>query len=248
MRIKYQAGFVRFLFTVVFLVVAIQVPAADMTPNDVLNELASGNDRYLKGESLRPNQTQARRTETTVNGQHPYATVIACSDSRVPVEFLFDAGIGDIFVIRVAGNVADVDEIGSIEYGVDHLGTPVLVALGHTHCGAVTAVVQGAEVHGSIPRLVDNIIPAVEKVKKGHPGMKEKEMIAEAVKQNVWQTIQDLLQNSSASRQRVKSGKLMIVGAVYDINSGKVAWMGTHPDQDRIIFSVKGGMPHDHHH
>lgn len=239
---------VRFLTMALFLILSIQAWAADMTPDDVLKKLTEGNTRFVNGECLRPNQSQARRTETTVNGQHPYATVIACSDSRVPVELLFDAGIGDLFVIRVAGNVADVDEIGSIEYGVDHLGTPLLVVLGHTSCGAVTAVVQGAKVHGSIPQLVDNILPAADRAKKAHPEMSEEKIIAEAVKQNVWQTIHDLLRNSPATVQRVKNGKLMITGAIYDIASGKVSWMGTHPEQDRILSDVKESSPHGENH
>ncbi len=236
------------MFFTVLLIASTGVSAGDMTPDDVRVKLKAGNDRYVKGDSERPHQSQARRKETTDKGQHPYATVIACSDSRVPVELIFDAGIGDLFVIRVAGNVGDVDEIGSIEYGVDHLATPVLVVLGHTHCGAVTAVVKEAEVHGSIPQLVDNIIPAVEQVKKAHPGLNEDELIAKSVEQNVWQTIHDLLLNSPAARQRVHSGQLKIVGAIYDIGSGKVSWLGTYPHLDQFLKTIDdSGSAQGHH-
>jgi carbonic anhydrase len=209
--------------------------SSDMTPDKALQTLKEGNARYAKGFSQHPSQDQARRAETAVKGQRPYATILSCSDSRVPVEMIFDAGIGDIFVVRVAGNVADVDEIGSMEYGTDHLETPVLVVLGHTFCGAVTAVAKGSEVHGSIPKLVDNILPAVERARKNRPGGPEQDLIAEATKENVWQSIQDLMKNSPAVAGRVKSGRLMVVGAVYDIASGEVAWLGPHPDQARIV-------------
>jgi len=142
----------------------------EMTPDEAMARLREGNGRYVAGKSTHPNTNSARRSETVKNGQHPFATVITCSDSRVPVERVFDQGVGDVFVIRVAGNVCDVDEVGSIEYGVDHLATPIHVVLGHTGCGAVTAVVTKAKLHGSIPPLVDNIEPAVEKAGKAHRG------------------------------------------------------------------------------
>jgi len=128
-----------------------------MSADEAIKVLKEGNSRCMSGAPKHPNQDQECRLLTATMGQRPYATVLSCSDSRVPVEILFDTGIGDLFVIRIAGNVADVDEVGTIEYGVDHLGTPVLVVLGHTRCGAVTAVAQGAKLHGSIPQLVDNI-------------------------------------------------------------------------------------------
>jgi len=125
-----------------------------ITPDAAIEQLKEGNQCYHTGEPNHPRADAQRMEETAEHGQNPFATVIACSDSRVPVERVFDQGIGDIFTIRVAGNVYDTDEIGSIEYGVDHLGTPVMVVLGHGGCGAVTAVVTGAELHGSIPPLV----------------------------------------------------------------------------------------------
>ncbi|MCA9730151.1 MAG: carbonic anhydrase, partial [Candidatus Eisenbacteria bacterium] len=141
-----------------------------MTPDQALEALKAGNDRFVTGTSLFPHLDRKRRYETA-KGQTPFVTVIGCSDSRVPIEALFDQGIGDVFVIRVAGNVCDTDEIGSIEYGVDHLGTPLMVVLGHESCGAVTAVVKDAEIHGSIPKLVDNIGPAVATARKFHPSL-----------------------------------------------------------------------------
>ena len=167
-------------------------PDALGAPDQALQRLEQGNARFVAGESTHENTGADRMAETAKNGQHPFATVITCSDSRVPVARVFDQGIGDLFVIRVAGNVSDVDEVGSIEYGVDHLGTPVMVVLGHTNCGAVTAVVTNAELHGSIPPLVDNIKPAVEQARKNHPHLQGKALVPEAVKANVWQSIDDL--------------------------------------------------------
>ncbi len=210
-------------------------PQRMFTPEEAMTQLKAGNDRFATGHAIHPNQDRQRRIFTTSKGQHPFATVIACSDSRVPVEILFDQGVGDLFVIKVAGNVMDVDEVGSAEYGVDHLGTPVMLVLGHTHCGAVTAVVQNEEVHGSIPRLVDNIIPAVTKTKNDHPKLAGDELVTAAVVNNVWQAISDLLSHSPATRVRVAAGTLKVAGAIYDIDTGKVTWLGTHPDQKKIM-------------
>jgi carbonic anhydrase len=209
-----------------------------MSPDEALQMLKDGNSRYVGGAPKHPNSGQERRDLTVSKGQHPFATVLSCSDSRVPVEVLFDAGIGDVFVIRVAGNVADVDEIGSIEYGVDHLGTPVLVVLGHTKCGAVTAVAQNAHVHGSIPQLVDNIAPAVEKAKAKQADLTGDALIEAAIKENVWQSVEDLLKSSEATRNKVKSGSLKIVGAIYDLSSGKIDWLGSHPEQDKLVAAT----------
>jgi carbonic anhydrase len=216
------------------------------TPDEVRDMLRAGNERYASGHATHPNQGPVHRTLAAVAGQRPVATVMACSDSRVPVEILFDQGVGDLFVIRVAGNVADTDEIGSIEYGVEHLGTPLMVVLGHTGCGAVTAVASGAEMHGSIPALVDNIIPAVDKVKKEFPDLAGPELIAKAVKANVRQAMADLLTGSPATAKLVESGSLQVIGAVYDIEHGSVQWIGEHPDQEAILAATGAATPETH--
>lgn len=196
--------------------------AHPVSPEQGLQMLAEGNLRFALGQPAHPNTSFSRRLLTTTEGQAPFATIIACSDSRVPVEILFDQGVGDLFVIKVAGNVADTDEIGSAEYGVDHLGTPVLMVLGHSYCGAVTAVTTGAEVHGSIPLLVDNIAPAVEKAKHAHPNAEKAELINAAIEENVWQSIDDIMAKSHAIAERAAAGKVVVVGAIYDILTGKV--------------------------
>lgn len=207
---------------------------SSISPKQAQAALADGNRRFATGKPVRPHQDAARRAEL-LKGQHPFATVLSCSDSRVPVELLFDQGIGDVFVVRVAGNVADTDEIGTVEYGVGHLATPLLVVLGHTSCGAVKAVLDGAEVHGCIPQLVDNIAPAVERAKAGNPGAAG--LMREAVRANIWLSIEDILRRSAEVRDLVKSGKLTVVGGLYDLESGGVAWLGQHPEQPRLLES-----------
>jgi carbonic anhydrase len=148
----------------------------------------------------------------------------------VPVELIFDAGIMDLFVVRIAGNVCDTDELGSIEYGLAHVNTPVLVILGHTRCGAVTAVSQAVAGHGhklerNIPPLVDNIVPAVKRAMELHPDIHGDAIVPFAIEENVWQSAEDLFMKSPAVRNLVAAGKVKVVGAIYDLASGKVNWL-----------------------
>lgn len=201
-------------------------------PMYVIKMLQEGNQRFVQGKALYPH-TGADRLRLAAQedqGDHAFATVITCSDSRVPVELLFDAGVMDIFVIRVAGNVCDTDEIGSIEYGLAHVRTPVLVVLGHTQCGAVTAVTHALEGKGhqlerNIPPLVDNIIPAVKRAMHQHQNSHGDEVIPYAIEENVWQSIEDLFMRSPASREIVKSGQAKVIGAIYDVGTGAVTWL-----------------------
>jgi carbonic anhydrase len=209
-----------------------------------ISMLKDGNHRFVIGKQDHPNQGFDRRDSTAQKGQKPFASVLSCSDSRVPVEALFDQGIGDIFVIRVAGNVANVDEVASIEYGADHLGTPVVVVLGHTQCGAVTAVAKGEEVHGHIPTLVKNIGTAVDRAKKDNPKAKGEELVNAAITANVWQGVEDLIKSSPILAGRVKEGKLRIIGAIYTIDTGKVNWLGPHPKQDQLLSAAKTEKKH----
>ncbi len=215
-------------------------PKGDQT----IEQLKQGNLRYVQGHLTNPHINQERRTETVVGNQHPPATILACSDSRVPVGALFDQGIGDLFPVRVAGNVCAVDELGSIEYGVDHLETPLLVVLGHTNCGAVTAVVTGATTHGSIPALLKNIQPSVAKVLIANPGLIGSALVNAGVVENVWHSIEQVLTKSRAVQERVKAGKVKVVGAVYDIENGTIKWLGTHPQQSRLLAVAVEEPPH----
>lgn len=205
-----------------------------MPPDDAIRILKEGNARYVAGQSTHTNQGQDRRTET-VKGEHPIATIIGCSDSRAPLEVLFDQGVGDIFVIRVAGNLAGPDELGTVEYGVGHLGTPVLLVLGHTSCGAVKAAVQNAKVHGHISTLINQIKPAVAKAKAGTPTAQGDELLNKSIKSNVWLTMENILRKSEEVSEKVKKGRLLLLGGIYDLNTGAVTWLGSHPDQGKLL-------------
>lgn len=193
---------------------------------DSMGLLKQGNERFAEMKLTYPNQGAARRDSVALGGQTPFATVLACSDSRVPVELIFDRGIGDIFVIRVAGNVAmSPDVIGSAEYAAKHLGTPLIVVLGHTECGAVQAAISGPPLEGSLREIQMQIEPVAAQVKKEHPDLKNDELTAAVVKANVVQVKQDLLASSREIESLVADGKLGIAMAVYDMKTGKVEWI-----------------------
>lgn len=212
-----------------------EAPSAAASPDAVLALLKASNDQYIEGKSLHPHASSARREETASKGQHPLVTFLSCSDSRVPVELLFDQGIGDVFVVRDAGNICGVTEIGSIEYGVEHLGTPLMVVMGHSKCGAVTAAVTRAEVGGSIPVIIEHILPAVAATRLAYPAIDINGLIPEAIKANVWQSVADLYQRSAIVRELVEQKKLKVVGAIYDIQTGRVQWLGPHPKEKELL-------------
>lgn len=197
--------------------------AAAITPEEAMKRLKKGNARFLAGKTSRPHLTHKRLMETYKGGQHPFATIIACSDSRVPVEEVFDQGVGDIFTIRVAGNVVHTDETGSAEYGSAHLGTPLIVVMGHTKCGAVTAVVKEEKLGGNISKLVETIAPAVERSKA--KGLSAEALIDDAIRENVRESINGLLKGSEEISKLVNEGKVKIAGAIYHLENGRVEWM-----------------------
>jgi len=197
--------------------------------------LEEGNVRFQNQQRRLPNSGLSRVRETAKDGQHPFVTMLSCSDSRVPLEVVFDQGIGDIFVIRVAGNVAGDSEIGSIEYGVEHVGTPLLVVLGHTKCGAVTAAATHAHTEGSITKLVERIQPAVEKVTKDTPEITAEELVKKATVENVWESIKNLMKKSEILRHCVKEDKLRVVGAIYNVETGAVEWLGEHANMKELV-------------
>jgi carbonic anhydrase len=194
-----------------------------VTAEEAIKRLKDGNKRFVSGKSNHPHVNKAWLAETFKNGQHPFATVIACSDSRVPVEEIFDQGVGDLFAIRIAGNVVHTDELGSTEYSTGHLGTSLVVVMGHTKCGAVTAVVKGDKVGGSIPKLVESIAPAAERAKA--KGLTGDDLINDAIRENVKGSIEALTKSSEEIAELVQSGKVKIVGAIYHLENGQVEWM-----------------------
>jgi carbonic anhydrase len=191
----------------------------NVTSGTVLAELKTGNAHHVRHQYQHPHETVARQREL-VGGQHPHAEILSCADSRVPPEIIFDQGLGDLFVVRVAGTVATDTEIGSLEYGAEHLHIPLLVVLGHESCGAVTAAVQGGNAEGHIAALVSLIKPAVDKT-RGLPG----DPIANAVRSNVQMVVQQLRSSTPVLSELVAHGKLKIVGGVYSLQTGEVTWL-----------------------
>lgn len=216
---------------------------AGLTADQALRLLQEGNERFASGHAQFPNTDSHRRSETSAYGQHPFAVILACSDSRAPVEELFDRGVGDLFVVRVAGNVCQTGEAASIEYGLGHLKAPLLVVMGHSGCGAVTAVATSAQTEGNIPRLLESIRPAVQKAQAANPDASGAEIVPDAIKANVWQSVEDLIRTSAPTRELLAKGKTRIVGAVYDLNSGEVKWLGEHPAQGKILAAAAAANP-----
>jgi len=194
-------------------------PEGKLTPDSALAELKSGNEHHVRHQHQHPRETAARQREL-IAGQHPHAQILSCSDSRVPPEIVFDQGLGDLFVVRVAGNVATDTELGSLEYGAGHLHIPLIVVLGHESCGAVTAAVQGGDAEGHIAALIDLLKPAVEK-SRGIAG----DPIANAVSTNVKLVVEQLRSSKPVLSQLVADGKLKIIGGVYSLETGKVTWL-----------------------
>jgi carbonic anhydrase len=187
--------------------------------DNALQKLMDGNKRYVSGSLAKKNIGETRRNELS-KGQKPFAIVITCSDSRVPPEILFDQGIGDIFVIRVAGNIVDPIVLRSIEYGAEHLNAPLLFILGHTKCGAVTATLEILETKGKLCPLAKKIMPAAEKAKK--KGGTKDEILETAIKENVKNVYKDVMKSKIISHL-VQEDKLKIVAGEYNITTGKIA-------------------------
>ncbi len=198
--------------------------AESMTPDQALQLLMDGNKRFVEGKTIHPRQDRARLSETGAD-QFPFAAFLSCADSRVPVEEIFDQGIGDCFVTRVAGNIATPEQIGSLEFGTAVLGSKVLLVIGHERCGAVVASMGRATLPdnpGKIPTLVPYIEPAVKVVAAQTKAKGISEVgndVEETVKVNVINQVKTL-NTSPILSQLVKDGKLKIVGAYYDLDTG----------------------------
>ncbi|MBK9142853.1 MAG: carbonic anhydrase [Candidatus Melainabacteria bacterium] len=194
------------------------------SPEQALAELKAGNARYLEGVSKHPRIDPASRLKTARFGQKPIASVLSCADARVPVELIFDKGFGELFVVRVAGNVCKTAELASLEFGALYLGTPLIVVLGHSECGAVKAAISEAELKGSLPLLVDVIRPAVARARKKSPDAKADDLTDRAIEENVRLSIESILK-SPGIKKAVDAKKLLVVGAIRDLKSGKITWL-----------------------
>jgi carbonic anhydrase len=195
-----------------------------ISADTALERLVAGNERFRHGESRQrgvPRETLAE----LARGQRPFATILGCSDSRVPPEWIFDAGLGELFVIRVAGNVLSPEIAGSLQYAGAHLQTPLFVVLGHEGCGAVSAALatkfEGARQRSRIQILVDSILPALADLNER---VTPEERLARAIENNVRWTMRQILATPEA-QARVAEGRMRIVGAIYEIASGRVRWL-----------------------
>lgn len=193
---------------------------------DSLSKLQDGNKRFISDEPAQKDIGDNRRQELA-KGQHPFATVLSCSDSRVAPEIIFDQGLGDVFIVRVAGNVVEPTTLGSVEYGAEHLHTPLLVIMGHESCGAVKATLEAkGKPEGNIGAILKKIMPAVNTAKKAKKDLDE--TLNLAVQENVKNTYKDIMK-SKIVRELVHEGKLKIVAAEYYLGTGKVELIDLEP-------------------
>ncbi|MDD5952469.1 MAG: carbonic anhydrase [Oscillospiraceae bacterium] len=208
-------------------------PATIETADEARSALEAGNQAYLNG-TANMNISSDLRSNLATNGQKPHTIVITCSDSRVPPELIFNSGLGELFVIRTAGNVVDNFEIGSVEYAADHLGSPLILVLGHSHCGAVGAAVEG-HATGNIESIVEEITPSVEKAKENET--EEDKITAKAEDLNVENSIEKLRTSEILSNLE-SEGKVKIIGGKYDIDTGKVTFFDNDTNTDTTTESA----------
>jgi carbonic anhydrase len=194
---------------------------------DALDQLRDGNRRFVAGEARAASMASRAYQADMSGGQNPFAIVLACSDSRVPVELVFDQGFGDLFVIRVAGNVVATSQIGSVEFAASQFGTKLVVVLGHSDCGAVKATLRELaheQAHRSpnLRAIVDRVRQAVEPILPAHTNSDEATLTGAAVRANILASVERLSHGSLILEQLIGDGKLTIVGAEYSIETGEV--------------------------
>ena len=203
---------------------AAEGPKTTMTPAQALAKLKQGHEDFLNDKPLLKTARDSDRRLAIARAQVPFAVLVGCSDSRVPPELLFDTGLGELFIVRNAGNTIDTVAMGSIQYAVQVLNVPLVLVLGHERCGAVDAAVSVVEKNtvfpGSIGQMVEPIIPAVLKAKA--MGAAGDELLDGAVRENVRRTVERLRTGEPTLADPIKAGKLMVVGARYDLDDGKV--------------------------
>lgn len=198
----------------------------ELTPQQVIDDLKAGNERFVNSNLT--NYDYMAQVEKTSSGQFPEAVVIACIDSRVPVEAIFDRGIGDIFVARVAGNFVNEDILGSTEFGTAVAGSKAVIVMGHEHCGAVKSAIDDVEM-GNITAMLSKIKPAVERAEEQFEGDNEtsenSEYVTEVVNTNVRYTIEQMRERSSIIADLERNGDVVIAGAFYDLDTGVVTFL-----------------------
>jgi carbonic anhydrase len=195
---------------------------AGITPDSAVDILKAGNSRFVNGKPVVRNLKQT--VSQTGLGQYPFASVVACIDSRSGPETVFDQSVGDLFVARVAGNTVNEDILGSLEYAAKVAGSRVIVVLGHTECGAIKGACDGVKM-GNLTTLLDKFQPAVSKAKtEGERNSKNRQFVKEVIELNVDETIQTIRSKSSILKEMEEAGKIKIVGALLDVGTGKISW------------------------
>lgn len=198
-----------------------------ISPQQALQRLQDGNRRFVAGELSSDALASPARRHAVAGDQRPFAIILGCSDSRVPAEIVFDQGLGDLFVIRVAGNVVAPSQIGSVEFAAEYFGTRLVVVLGHSSCGAVVATIDSLtrqEPHPSrnLRSIVDRVRPSVEPLLENHNGSSDEALVRRAVRANVRASANQLRHGSEILEQLVQQDRLLIVGAEYSLETGEV--------------------------
>ena len=191
-----------------------------VAPPEAIAKLKEGNARYTSGNLQHPGQTTERRAELT-KSQHPFAIILSCSDSRVPPEIVFDQGLGDLFIVRVAGNVLNDEGLGSIEYGVEILGARLIVVLGHQSCGAVDAAMKTVAAKGKAPGHIQSLVTAIKPVVDSTP----KGDLDTMIKANVKHVVDALRSSTPILKARVESGDVQVMGGYYTLDTGAVTFL-----------------------
>jgi carbonic anhydrase len=191
-----------------------------VAPADAISKLKEGNERYTSGNLQHPGQTTERRTELS-KSQHPFAVIVSCSDSRVPPEIVFDQGLGDLFIFRVAGNVVDDHGLGSIEYAVDHLNVRLIVVLGHQSCGAVQAAKETIAAKGKAPGHIESLVTAIKPAVEATA----KDDLDATIKANVKNVVDALRSSKPILKAKVDSGEIQVIGGYYSLDTGAVTFL-----------------------
>ncbi|MGL4595098.1 MAG: carbonic anhydrase [Thermoguttaceae bacterium] len=215
---------------------------SDLVPPDVaIRLLKEGNSRFVAGRRSHPHEFLTRAYETALLGQKPRAVILSCSDSRVPLEIIFDQGLGDLFVIRVAGNVCGPSELASIEFAIKTTGVQLCVILGHSQCGAVSAAWK-SERHGdNIDNLITAIEPAVLRVGElieKHIDFLKGDFLDTCCRENVFVQIESLFEQSPVIREAVRGGQVQVVGAFYNIEWGEVTFLESPADHEKYLHDI----------
>ncbi len=198
-----------------------------MNADKALQKLIEGNKRYIEGTADGAELTITTRRQQITDGQNPFAAILGCSDSRVPAELVFNRGLGDLFVIRVAGNIVAPSQIGSVEFACQHFGTQLVVVLGHSHCGAINATVDALmgdpdNLSPNVASIVDRVTPAVLPIVKRNSYKDKDDLVHQAMRANIEQSVNGLQMRSRILRSMVDRGQIKIIGAEYSIETGAV--------------------------